>query len=530
MPAPSPANDFFHGFRQMSNTSSNLIESLLEYLVGVSEGEAPRLLETHISWVILAGSHAWKIKKPVNFGFLDFSTLAKRRACCEEEVRLNRRLAPDYYLGVVSITRGKGGCRFDGEGPVVEYAVKMKRFDSGKQLDRLLEAGELSGDQMDAIADLVARFHLSGAAVSRERGHAEQVCEPARDNFRHIEQLRGAALPPVFKDLHEWNTAACRNLRPVMEARRRGGWIRECHGDLHLANMAWDEGAPLIFDCIEFNEGLRWIDLMSEAAFLFMDLHARGSRTLGWRFLNRYLEHTGDYEGLRLFRFYLAYRAMVRAKIAALRFHQLPAGKEKEATEEEFLGYLRLADSFRREQQPRLVITRGLSGSGKSTYSGILAEKAGFIRLRSDVERKRLVGLVAADGAGAAPEQGIYTPAMSEKTYGRLLELSGLLLDSGYSVIVDAAFLRREQRTPFMRLAADRGLPFRILELVATPDELRRRLAARRDDVSDADAEVLEYQLASMEPLSDEEQARAVILDTESGADPDEWLSLTTAG
>ena len=509
-----------------SASSGNLIESLLESLAGISGREAPRVVETHISWVILAGSHAWKIKKPVDFGFLDFSTLEKRRACCEEEVRLNRRLAPAYYLGVVPISCRGGACRFDGEGPAVEYAVKMKRFDTGKQLDRLLEQGALSGEQMDAIADLVAHFHLHGAAVSRERGHAEQVCEPARDNFRHIQRLRGTSLSPVFKDLNDWNSAACQRLRPVMEARRHGGWIRECHGDLHLANMAWDDGAPVIFDCIEFNEDLRWIDLMSEAAFLFMDLHARGSKALGWRFLNRYLEHTGDYEGLRLFRFYLVYRAMVRAKIATLRSRQLPAGEEKEAQDAEFQRYLELADSFRRKQQPRLVITCGLSGSGKSTCSGELAEKAGLIRIRSDAERKRLAGLTAAEGAGAAPEQGIYTPGMSEKTYGRLLELSGLLLDSGYSVILDAAFLRREQRKPFMQLAAERGLPFRILELVATPGELRRRLAARRNDVSDADAEVLEYQLASLEPLSGEEQACAVTLDTESGAGLDERLSL----
>ncbi len=521
---------FFHGFQQMNNTSSNLIESLLESLAGMPEEEMPQVLETHISWVILAGSHAWKIKKPVDFGFLDFSTLEKRRVCCEEELRLNRRLAPAYYLEVVPISCREGACRFGGEGPAVEYAVKMKRFDSTKQLDRLLETGELSGEQMDAIADLVARFHLSGAAVSRERGHAQQVCEPARDNFRHIEGLRGTSLPPVFNDLNDWNSAACRRLGSAMEERRRGGWIRECHGDLHLANMAWDDGAPVIFDCIEFNEDFRWIDLMSEVAFLFMDLHARGSGGLGWRFLNRYLEHTGDYEGLRLFGFYLVYRAMVRAKIAALRSQQLPQGREKDAAEEEFLRYLKLADSFSQKQHPRLVITCGLSGSGKSTCSGELAEKAGFIRIRSDAERKRLAGLAAADCAGAAPEQGIYTPGMSEKTYGRLLELAGVLLDSGYSVILDAAFLRREQRAPFMRLAAERGLAFRILELVAAPDELRRRLAARRNDVSDADAEVLEYQLASMEPLSDEERACAVTLDTVAGAGMDDWLALVTAG
>jgi len=513
-----------------STNGSNLVDSLLESLAGMFAGEAPRVVETHISWVILAGSLAWKIKKPVDFGFLDFSTLEKRRACCEEEVRLNRRLAPTCYLGVVPITCREGRCRFDGEGPAVEYAVKMKRFDSGKQLDRLLETGELSGGRMDAIADLVAHFHLSGAAVSRERGHPEQVCGPARDNFRHIEHLRGTSLSPVFRRMDDWNTAACQRLRPAMEERRRMGWIRECHGDLHLANMAWDDGAPLIFDCIEFNEDFRWIDVMSEAAFLFMDLHARGAPELGWRFLNRYLEHTGDYEGLLLFRFYLVYRAMVRAKIAALRSNQLPVGGEKNALDEEFEHYLQLADSFRREQQPRLIITHGLSGSGKSSYSGVLAERAGFIRIRSDVERKRLSGLAANDRAGGAPEQGIYTPGMSEKTYGRLLQLSGLLLDSGYSLIVDAAFLRREQRQPFMRLAAAKSIPFHILELVATPEELRRRLAARRNDVSDADALVLEYQLASLEPLSGEEQACAITLDTESGADLDDWLPLVVGG
>ncbi|WP_457675359.1 bifunctional aminoglycoside phosphotransferase/ATP-binding protein [Thiolapillus sp.] len=504
-------------------------DSLIEVLMESLKGEAPRLVETHISWVILAGDRAWKIKKPVDFGFLDFSTLEKRRACCEEEIRLNRRLAPDYYLRVAGISReGEGYC-FDGEGPVVEYAVEMKRFDTARQLDRLLEKGALSGQHMDAFADLIADFHLFRAGISTGRGNAEPVCMPARDNFRHIENLRRDTLPPVFGELAAWTADACDRLAAVFEQRRMKGWVRECHGDLHLGNMAWVEEGPLVFDCIEFNEDFRWIDLMSEVAFLVMDLHARGEAGLAWRFLDRYLSITGDYRGLGVLPFYLVYRAMVRAKIAALRSSQLAEGAEKQAEEEAFERYLQLAHGFAREGRPRLVITRGLSGAGKSTVAGALVEQGGFIRLRSDVERKRLAGLNPADPAPEAPGEGLYGADMSARTYARLLELAEELLEAGWPLVVDATFLREDQRAPFQALAQRRRVPFTILELTASPQVLRQRLAARRNDVSDADVRVLEHQLAAYQPLGEGERGHAIRVDTEAGVRMAELLSALEA-
>ncbi|WP_041070936.1 bifunctional aminoglycoside phosphotransferase/ATP-binding protein [Thiolapillus brandeum] len=508
-----------------SAEQTSMISSLMESSSLDGKPSERLLVETHISWVILAGDFAYKIKKPVDLGFLDFSTLENRHRCCEEELRLNLRLAPEYYLEVVPITRTKTEWQLQGSGRVVEYAVKMKRFDTRQQLDVLASRGELSAVQIDAVASLLAEFHRSRAEVSRTRGTAAQVCGPARDNFSHIARLRGDTLPSAFRQLQAWNEQACKNHSSFMELRREQGWIRECHGDLHLGNMAWVDDKPLIFDAIEFNPDLRWIDTLSETAFLVMDLCARGEAPLAWRFLNHYLEYTGDYQGLRLLPFYLVYRAMVRAKIAAIRCSQLQAGEEKDAADQEFSRYLALALDFSRSVLPQLVITHGLSGSGKSTFSAGLVEKAGFIRIRSDVERKRLFDLEAQTPTRAAPLSGIYTPGASEKVYEKLLDLAAAVLDAGFNVVVDAAFLQEHQRTPFRALARDRRLRFSPVILRASPEELRERVARRKNDVSDADLAVLEHQLAGYVELSPGEQEYALVVDTGLSWDWDGILS-----
>ncbi|WP_456373962.1 bifunctional aminoglycoside phosphotransferase/ATP-binding protein [Thiolapillus sp.] len=506
-----------------SADDGTMIESLRK---SSSLGDKPfgrRLLETHISWVILAGDFAYKIKKPVNLGFLDFSTLEKRRHYCEEELRLNQRLAAEYYLDVLPVTRDESGWRIGGEGAPVEYAVRMKRFQTRMRLDRMLTKKKLRGHHLDAFAGLVADFHMHRVAVSHDRGTAEQVCAPARDNFSQIRQVLDGLEPDVFPELEEWNARACKRYWHKFEARRKQGWIRECHGDLHLGNMAWTPSGPLIFDCIEFNPDLRWIDVLSEVAFLVMDLHAHENEALAWRFLNRYLERTGDYLGLELLPFYLAYRAMVRAKIAAIRVGQLTLGT---GLADEFLKvdhYCLVAWSFTRMNAPRLLITHGLSGSGKSSFSAQLMQKAGCIRIRSDVERKRLFNLDMDESARATPDSGIYTPEASERVYAHLLVLAEAVLDAGFSVIVDAAFLREEQRRPFMELAQAKGMPFLIVALQASPDILRKRVARRKNDVSDADLAVLESQLADYAGLSPEEQA--VVLEVNTQTTPD-WNSI----
>ena len=479
-----------------------------------------RLVETHISWVILTGSFAYKIKKPVDLGFLDFSTLEKRRFYCDEEIRLNRRLAADYYLGVVSIRGSMEDPSWEGEGDVIEYAVKMRQFPQDAQLDRLLARGKVDPSCMDAFARLVADFHekIAVAGSSLDQGSPGHVYHPVAENLSVLmnlteEQVRLTQL----EILKRWCRESFDSLQTLLVQRKEQGFIRECHGDMHLRNMAWIDGEPLIFDCIEFNSELRWIDVTSEIAFLVMDLLHNRKSALAWRFLNTYLECRGDYAGLRLLPFYLTYRAMVRAKIAAIRASQPHISQdEKRSTEAEISKYLRLAEQCSHHQKPLLIITRGMSASGKSTWSSRLLEALGAIRIRSDVERKRLFGIAAKGSGRASYQEGIYSQAASKQTYARLLQLAVPVLEAGYPVIIDAAFLQTAQRRPFQQLAGEMGLPYIILEFSASPAALRDRIQRRADDVSDADLSVLEQQLRSWEGLEPDEASRAIVIDTEN--------------
>ncbi len=481
--------------------------------------EKLRLVETHISWVILTGSYAYKIKKPVNLGFLDFSTLEKRRFYCEEEIRLNSRLAADYYLGVVPITGSAGQPHWGGAGKTMEYAVKMRQFPQDAQLDRILARGQLEPGYMDVFAQLIANFHarIAVADASSNYGTAAHVYHPVAENFTQLEQLSAAiGISPQLNKLRCWSGESFFNLEPVFKQRREQGFVRECHGDMHLRNMAWVNGQALVFDCIEFNPDLRWIDVVSEIAFLVMDLLQRQEPELAWRFLNVYLEVGGDYAGMRLLPFYLTYRAMVRAKVAAIRASQAGiADKDKAGAEQELEAYLQLAAQCSRKRQPMLLITRGLSASGKSTLASQLLEKLGAIRIRSDVERKRLFALERDSSAKSSFGEGIYSSAASEKTYARLLQLAEVLLEAGFPVIVDATFLQAEQRRPFQALAAARQLPYLILELRASKDTLRQRIQHRTKGVSDADLGVLEQQFRLWEQLEPEEQGSSISIDME---------------
>ena len=481
------------------------------------------LLETHISWVILTGLYAYKIKKPVNLGFLDFSTLPKRRHFCEEELRLNRRLAPDIYLEVVPIRGSTDAPSFGETGDVIDYAVKMRQFPQSAQLDRLLHNGLLRSEYLDAIAEVVARFHLAidKAAADSHYGEPEQVWRPVAENFSQIRERETRPSPLAQLDtLYNWSVAGFDRLKPVFSQRKRDGFVRECHGDLHLRNIAWFEGKPIIFDCIEFNPELRWIDVISDLTFLFMDLIDRDQPAQAYRLLDRYLTRTGDYAGLAVLPFYFIYRALVRAKVNSIRLSQtdVPAG-ERIADEKEFAGYLQLAKSFITRPKPKLMITWGLSASGKTSVSSGLLEVIGAIRIRSDVERKRLAGLEYTTRASADVAKGIYTPEMSQRTYAHLLNQAGAILDAGFSVIVDAAFLNVQQREPFAQLAMQRQLTFVILQCVASASSLRQRICQREHDASDADLAILEHQLSRFTPLSADELPYTVTIDTEQKID-----------
>jgi len=484
------------------------------------------VLETHISWVLLAGEYAYKIKKPVALGFLDFATLQRRRFYCEEELRLNRRTAPRLYLEVVPITGSESAPRLGGQGEAIEYAVRMRRFPQEALLSGMAQAGALGPGQIDALARATAAFHARAARAEGAQafGTAAEVLAPAMQNFDQIEALVGPGEEmSELERLRAWTRDEHARLRQAFEARKAGGFVRECHGDLHLGNVALIDGQPTPFDGIEFSEALRWIDVMSDVAFVVMDLADRRLPRLAYRFLNAYLEDTGDYAGLSVLRFYLVYRALVRAKVACIRVHQRGvAAEELRRGESEHLQYLRLAHSLASGSRRALVLMHGLSGSGKTTVARQLIDALGVLRVRSDVERKRLVGLEAQARSGSALGAGLYAADLTARTYARLADLARAIVAAGYPAVVDATFLSRAQRGAFAALAHELGVPFAIADCQAPEAVLRERVALRERaarDASEAGLAVLEQQLASREPLSGDELRARVVFDTSVGPD-----------
>ena len=480
-------------------------------------------IETHISHVLLAGEYAYKIKKPVDLGFLDFTTLAARRFYCEEELRLNRRLAPKLYLEMVAIG---GSCAAPVLGAavgVIEYAVKMRRFPQEALFDRLAARSELECRHVDDLAGVIAAFHGAAArtAAADSYGSAAAVAQPMRQNFSQIKPLlANASERGMLAAIENWSLRRHADLVPMFEMRRAQGFVRECHGDLHLGNVAWVDDAALPFDCIEFNAELSWIDVMSEVAFLVMDLSMRGRDDLANRFLDGYLERSGDYAGLALLDDYLVYRAMVRAKIAAIRAAQPEAGEAgRRLAQTDCAAHLALALRFTEPRRQALVIMHGLSGSGKSWVSQRLVVESGMMRLRSDVERKRLQGLAAKAKSGSGVFAGLYREEATRATYAELARLARLVLAAGWPLVIDAAFLQRWQREIFRALAAELALPLLIVSCRADTALLRERVRQRGAigrDASEADQTVLEQQMTSAEPL--ESEGQVLCLDTAEAA------------
>lgn len=483
--------------------------------------ERVRLIETHISYVLLTGSYAYKLKKPLDLGFADFTTLSRRRFFCEEELRLNRRLAPELYLDVVPIGgTPRAPVLGAGEG-VFDYAVRMREFPQAGLLDRVLRSGELSTQHIDALARAVADFHgrIERAGAEQDYGTPTSIGLPMRQNF---EQLRSLVESPVEREklagIEAWSVAQHEGLTARFAQRRQEGFVRECHGDLHLGNIALVEDRIRIFDGIEFDPNLRWIDVINEIAFLAMDLEERGRPDFATRLVTAYLEHTGDYAGLRLLRYYQVYRAMVRAKVRRMRALQSHMGNdEREAALEAYSAYLQYAHKAIEPVRRALIITHGLSGSGKTSVSQALVEGLGAVRVRSDLERKRLGGIAPLAQSSSGIGGGIYAEAATQATYAELRRLAGLILDAGYIAIADAAFLQRWQRETLRRLAEERHVPFVIVSCVAGEAELLRRIERRSaggTDASEATPEVLARQLRVQEPLHADESRRRVVVDS----------------
>lgn len=492
-----------------SKLDCRLIKALCDTARYPHPVESVHVLETHVSWVLLAGDYAYKIKKPVDFGFLDFSTLAKRKFYCHEELRLNRRLAPDLYLDVVSIGGDPDKPSLDTE-PAFEYAVKMRRFAEAMLLDRQLATGHLNVRHMLSLADTMVQFHaqLTPAACDAGYGDAESVVKPTRQNFLQLSKLLDQSYTARLSALQTANEREYEHCLPLFDQRLQHGKVRECHGDLHLGNIVILDDKPTPFDSIEFNPALRWIDVINDIAFLLMDLMHRQRPDLAFAFLDAYLQATGDYEGLAVLRFYLGYRAMVMAKVAAIRAAQL----DKSANLAQCDSYLALAEHFYSSARPALIITHGLPGCGKTTVSQIVLEKFQAIRLRSDVERKRLFGLRAQQRSGSALHGGIYTPQATTRTYRHLLDMSRLILQSGFNVIVDAAFLKHSERQYFRTLAHELNAPFIILRITCPDERIRQRIQQRHAesiDASEADIAVYEKLKNDAEALTEDERCYA---------------------
>ncbi len=491
-------------------------------------------IETHISSVLLVGPYAYKIKKPVDFGFLDFSTVELRHVSCEEEVRLNRRLAPDIYLEAVPITGTPDVPVLGGAGEPIDWAVKMRRFDEGLLLSAHPEL--LDRTLMERLGREIASFHarVNVSQPEDECGQPDLVVAPMRANFEQIRLLeRGELTLQRLQRLEEWTEAQFAALRPLLEARKAGGVVREGHGDLHLGNIAMDGPNPIIFDGIEFSCQLRCIDVMNDIAFLAMDLQNLGRPDLEAWFINAYLEESGDYAGLPLLRFYQVYRAMVRAKVATLRLNQIALPPDQIKPLREALdSYIDLADRLVQPAKGALIITHGVSGSGKTVGTDGLLGPLHAIRIRSDVERKRLAGLAATAQTGSALDAGLYAPSATQATYEHLAAMARAVLDAGFVAIVDATFLQRGQRQMFATLAQLADVPFLILDFEAPASVLRDRVAQRAAagrDASEAGLEVLERQLERREALDDDELAHALSVAPDKPADAKQILGCFTS-
>lgn len=480
--------------------SGDLIAGLLDPRAYPHAVDRVELVETHISWVLLAGDRVYKIKKPVDLGFLDFTTLARRRFFCAEEVRLNRRLAPDVYLGVVELKGSRRRVRFSGPGRTLEVAVAMRRLPADRMLDRLVEEGAAGPALAEAIGITVARFHAAadtGGEID-ELGGLDTVRRNWDENFAQTADLDAAVLPPASRQrLQTYVTAFLEREAATVAARVRAGRSRDCHGDLQAQHVCCTD--PIrIFDCIEFNHRFRFGDTASEIAFLAMDLDRLGRADLATGFLNAYFEESGDYEAVPLLDFYRAYRAWVRGKVLGFQVRERPA----------LLAQARACfDLAARYTAPRpaptLIVMTGVMGSGKSTVARAVAARTGAVVVRTDVVRKRLAGVALRERGAHGFGEGLYTTAMGERTYEETLRLADQLLAARWPVVVDGSFSSAKERRRARELAERRGLRGLTLWCDAPDDVLARRLHQRatdRHEVSDGRVDLLASHRAQYEP------------------------------
>ena len=488
--------------------------------------EPIQLVQTHISYILLTGDYAYKVKKPLDFGFLNFTTLERRRHFCQEELRLNQRGAPGLYLQVLPIVQSEERFRFDGGGEPVEYALQMRQFPQEQLFSNLFDRGELTPALLEELGRVVAAFHAQAETNDyiRSFGRPERVREAFDENYAQTQRyIGGPQTAEQYQETQAYTDRFFAERQELFYQRIEQDRIREGHGDLHLGNICWWEGKILLFDCIEFNEAFRFVDTMYDVSYGVMDLDARHRSDLGNAYLNTYLEETGDWEGLKILPIYLNRQAYVRAKVTSFLLDDPAASPAAKANAFHTAArYYRLAWEYTLPKQGQLFLMAGLSGAGKSTVARHLARQRGAIHIRSDAVRKHLAGIPLRQRGG--PE--VYTPEMTDRTYRRLVQLGVELAQEGYSVILDAKFDRQALRGMAIEQAQQCGIPLRILYCHAPEPVLRERLQRRTlpssgpgeplnvADIADATADLLAQQQAQWQDFSEGERRFLQVLDT----------------
>jgi len=476
--------------------------------------EPIQLIQTHVSYVLLTGDYAYKLKKPVNFGFLNYSTLELRQHFCYQELEMNKRGAAEIYLEVLPITQTDDRFQLGGEVEPVEYTLKMCQFPQESLFSSLFQQGELTETRVSELGRLVAQFHAKCATNDYilSFGEVDQIRQAFDENYQQTEKYIGVAqTQSQFDETKEFTDRFFATKQEVLASRVKQRWIRECHGDLHLRNICFWHDKTLLFDCIEFNEPFRFVDVMFDVAYGVMDFQVGNRPDFANAYLNSYLEEIGDWEGIQVLPLYVSRQAYVRAKVTSFLLDDpgVPAADKEKAKNTASL-YYKLACESGKLEQGKLFLMSGVSGSGKSTIAKKLARKIGAIHVRSDAVRKHLAG-ISIHERGAAD---LYTPEMTEKTYARLLSLGILLATAGYSVILDAKYDLISRRKAVIEQAAKYQLPLEILYCTAPEEILRDRLSSRTSDVSDATASLLTSQLAAIEAFTEAEKPFVKTLDT----------------
>jgi len=506
-----------------------LIRSLLEPGT-YPESERPAsvtLVETHISWLFFTGRFVYKVKKPLNFGFLDFTSLEQRRFYCLEEVRLNRRLSPDVYLGVVEIWEEGGRYAMHETGRVVEYAVKMRQLPGDRWLSGLLRRGEASPALMQRIARRIAAFHAvaEGGEHATELGGIVTVRFNTGENFTQTEDQVGLTVTAEAHDRVRAYTEGFLDARAALFARRETeGRIRECHGDLHADQICVENGLAFI-DCIEFNERFRYSDVAADIAFPAMDLDYYGRPDLSAELVREYVAASGDGGTLEVLDFYKCYRAFTRGKVRGFRLRQ-PAlsDSERRAAIDQAARYYELASRYAALPGPLLIVLCGLMGTGKSSLAQALAPRLGASLVTSDIVRKELAGIAPEERRAESWGEGIYGDELTKRTYEELCRRAAERLQAGDIVLLDASFREAAWRARARETARAAGAPFLLIETVCPDPIVRRRLAERRTGPSDGRLELLDRQREAFEPPLEIPERERVRTDT-SGARDDVTLA-----